>query len=469
MADQHFDPDDPEDKKTLKEQFAENLKRCMKGKHLTVKDLAEKLKCQEQMVKRWLQTEELKSWYFPSLPRLVQICNTLECSADHLLEIRLPGECRKMVDGWEWRWFERIPDHLPPVQVEEYRLGVSFFRNSLNLDPDFPVSDRLPVELNRAFRVAVLSGALQLVEVPRDTEREAKIVECYAPYGLSEENVIVAALPQRAGKWLGHNAIRTELIAFLAAQYPLGVEANLHGTTIGTGPGYTVLRCMELTSASTRQFSGTKFVPLMTVDDPDVDHVTTSSNYSAAFMASRHPNAIALRLPFIPPGRRQPIVFADPKDLTDEERVAAKAMRATSQLDAMFMSVGGVSPAGYGDTPSLEKQDNFFSLETLQRIHDVLRHKYPEYVDKFACEVLGLFVDENGQPLGPPEFQEYNLGKVCTMRLEVLKNLVSGGIKVWIVGAGPHKKKPTLVAIKNGLANALVIDSEIAQFLIEQA
>jgi DNA-binding transcriptional regulator LsrR (DeoR family) len=40
---------------------------------------------------------------------------------------------------------------------------------------------------------------------------------------------------------------------------------------------------------------------------------------------------------------------------------------------------------------------------------------------------------------------------------------------VWIVGAGPHKKKPTLVAIKNGLANALVIDSEIAQFLIEQA
>jgi transcriptional regulator with XRE-family HTH domain len=465
------------ERRVLKKKLAGRMAEACELANKTSAMIAREIGVDEATVSRWLNPEEKP---LPRLDLFIRFCKATGVSAESLLATEKQQEYEtdaSETGSWVWRWREQAPETSDLDDRQDYQKGIELFYSCLPHLADETTRLNQPpprssVELNRCFRAAISSGALQILDIPRDTKREAQIRERYSTGGriLAEGDVFVAALPKDLnGNWTTSNIVRVEFVAFLTAKYPLGLHSDLHGQNVGIGSGYTVLRCMELTDPSTRRFSGTQFIPLMTVNDPDHDHVTTSTNYTAAFMASRHPASKAFRLPYIPPERRESIIYDD-SGLTAAEKVAKQTKRETGDSLTVFMSVGGVEsdPTQSNDSMSFEAQHYRFTLGTLQLIWRRLKHI--GYKDDFAVEILGLMLNDNLQIVGNKDAQDYNLRQIYTIiGPDRLQQLVASGDKVWIVAAGHHKRQPTLTALKTGLANALVIDSEIAEYLIQNA
>ena len=137
--------------------------------------------------------------------------------------------------------------------------------------------------------------------------------------------------------------------------------------------------------------------------------------------------------------------------------------------EAVFFSVGGIE-----DTISheffVQRESIYFNSYLLRKLYEELKKE--GNASQFVGEILGQMLDENGEICGSPAFQELNLISVYTLLdIHDLKALArsSSITKVWIVAAGSHKRVATLMAIKNGLADSLAIDSQIADYLIEKA
>ena len=74
----------------------------------------------------------------------------------------------------------------------------------------------------------------------------------------------------------------------------------------------------------------------------------------------------------------------------------------------------------------------------------------------------------NAQAIGDASFQSIQERKVYAPALNLLRDIMerNNGF-VWVIATGDHKKIATEMVVRNGLANALVIDEEIADFLID--
>lgn len=75
-----------------------------------------------------------------------------------------------------------------------------------------------------------------------------------------------------------------------------------------------------------------------------------------------------------------------------------------------------------------------------------------------VCEIGGCFLDRDGR-LAPTRLNERTLG----VGLEALRNT-----EVVVLAAGRHKVAPLRAVLKSGLANAIVIDSAIAEELVDR-
>lgn len=387
----------------------------------------------------------------PSAESLVRICQTLRVSADYLLDVTT-----YLAHGFRWR----IPLPDDAGDEPEIRDGIKMFQHTfVDRKPAAAVASHQWQKLCYGFRTAVVSHALVIQEVKRDTVRETQLADRYPHL---KNRVFVAELPVLVDDsgFVEGTLVRVEFVAHLAARHIFD-KLNLQDSVCGLGGGYSVLRAVELATPSASRFIGTKWLPLMAIAEPERDLYAVSANDSAAVMASRQQRSHALRLPFIPPERRQEMFDVPPTERTLDESQAvtiAYQLRPGSWNDQpIIMSVGGTCPP---DEAGPDVAVKAFTSHTLQDVYQ----KMPDD-GEFAGEVLGMMLNHHGELV--PEVADYNNRRVYTpLDAQQLRNLATAGV-VWVIAAGKHKCEPVRMVLESRIASGLVIDSEIAQYVLD--
>lgn len=412
-------------------EFAQRLQNLLEQNHISQSQLAQKLMVSRSTVTGWLRYGKL-----PDAGLLAQLCATLGCSADWLLGLSTHIE-KQNADG-SVRWLEQIPPYIQGFQREQIDYGLRLFNQ-------FVTENRSAGEIRNAFnhqhigaalQAALRSGAIRLTHVARDETLEAQLKQAYPVL----KEVIVAGVPQHYDDTI----IRVELVTFLATTHMF--TGIIRQSAVGLGSGYTLLRLCEQSIPGIDQFSGTTWIPLLAfAPDNTSDY---SANYLARLMSARHPGSKALYLP-------HPIECVSP----EMQAIHTETTRQMRNVQAIFTSVSGVDRRDRSGQPHLYAE--FRSADYFAEAPD-LRAAYAELPDKarFGAELLRYLLDENGGILS----RDSDVGSQAD--LDILRYNVDMIGKVCIVAAREYKAKAVLTCLKNRLANALVIDREIAEYLL---
>lgn len=452
----------------LRHVFAANLRALLIGRNLSQKDLAEAIGRSPALLSCWVNGNNL-----PRADDLVQLAKFLNCSIDSLFNLQTATD--KEVDHEGLKWVESVPQyvqHMPqPIAQfleEEIKLGIRLFRTLVIdrisskdcIDPiDGPFPNQSWTSLNRAFRVAVAANALTLTAVPRDEAKEQTLRRLFP----SLRQVIVAQLPKNIyGKYLGNGVIRTEFVALLAATHAL-TGMPLRSTKVGIGPGYTLMRFAQMVIPTSTWFAGTEWTPL-TVQRFNEDYSYTA-NHVTTTLGHRCLGSRALTLPYIEPERRRPRLGENLQLPADSLR-ALESVLNLQDLSAIFMSVSGID---HSDLDHFVFQGDFYSSdgEHVSRLYTQMFSELREQgaADQVVGEMLGYMFDAEGRLLGTPEWRTSYQKILLTIDFNDLIRVASTKY-VWLIAAGHNKRKSVLAAVLNKLANSLVIDSDIAEYLI---
>ncbi len=413
--------------------FAQRLQNKLQQQALSQNQLALAIGVSRSTVTGWLRHRKL-----PDAGSLSRICQELNCNADWLLGLSSPLE--KSDQTGSIRWLEQIPPYINGFQREQIERGVWLFNLLVGDDPNGKqiINDYNLRYLQFSIQAAFRSGAIRLTHIARDDTREARIKARY-PF---LKDVVVAAIPEQYEGTI----IRAEFVAFLAATEVLNTVVR--ESTVGLGTGYTLLRMCEHSIPSVDQFKGTQWLPLVTYTDDNRSGYT--ANQLTRFMQVRHPGSEAIILP-------HPALCETDSNLMAEFQHAQYQMQ---NLQAMFVTVNGV-----GRRDRTVHTHPLTDFRTADYAFDsaYLRDRYAELRDKeaFGGELLGILLDIHGQPI------TWDKERVWQINLDVLRYSSDLVGKVCIVAARHYKSLAVATCIQNGLANALVVDSEIASDLLQ--
>lgn len=403
--------------------FATRLILALEKQHMSQSQLAAALGVSRSTVTGWIRHQKLPDAYL-----VHYLCRALQCSADWLLGISKSTE--KQDAFGKIKWAEQALPFLNDAQREQIDYGVRLFNALLTEDrPELQVDWRT---MRFALQAALQSGAVRVLGVVRHTAYEEQIRQCYPAL----KEVVVADIPQQYDDGL----IRTELVAFLAAKEVLG--KLIRPNAVGLGSGYTVLRLCENSVPTIDQFSGTSWIPLLAFALNNVTDYT--ANYLARLMSIRHPGSRALYLPH------------------PDEALDTTTSQMMKNVQALFISVSGVDRRmSAGNTHLLAE---FRSADYLAEAPE-LRNMYAELDDKsrFGAEVLRYLLDTEGNILS----RDSAVGSQADLEILRYNSTVMG--KSCVVAAHGYKAKAVLTCVRSKLANSLVIDSEIAEYLIAHA
>ena len=438
--------------------FPQRLKQILKKRKITQRELAHRLQVSEGGVANWM------SGTMPSISRLIEICSFLDVSSDYLLGLDEHG-CIEHYEHGAFGWIENIPENLTEELSKEYRQGIQFFEavvqdglcESELTGPNGRFKRQSIAGLERSFRTAVFANALKLTRVGRNRLLEDDLLKLYSPL---LKKVIVVELPK------GHDSHRScvsshvfnvEFLAYVAATE---VFPPLEEGAIGIGPGYTLYRCAELVPPSQHQYKSINWASTMEVNNHQQEAASVSSNLAVKLLAARNPNTRAFYLPYLAPERRN--LLRD--DLDAQQAQAAATIEELRVARALLLTVGGVSTVNIDSSQGFEKRRTF-SPKFLHSLHEQL--KLEKKATSFSGEVLGHMLGNNAQGIGDASFQSIQERKVYAPALNLLRNIMDrNNGYVWVVATGDHKKIATEMVVRNGLANALAIDEDIAEFLI---
>ena len=400
----------------------------------------------------------------PSISRLIEICSFLDVSSDYLLGLDEHG-CIEHYEHGAFGWIENIPENLTEELSKEYRQGIQFFEavvqdglcESELTGPNGRFKRQSIAGLERSFRTAVFANALKLTRVGRNRLLEDDLLKLYSPL---LKQVIVVELPK------GHDSHRSCVsshvfnVEFLAYAAATEVFPALEEGAIGIGPGYTLYRCAELVPPSQHQYKSINWASTMEVNNHQQEAASVSSNLAVKLLAARNPNTRAFYLPYLAPERRN--LLRD--DLDAQQAQAAATIEELRVARALLLTVGGVSTVNIDSSQGFEKRRTF-SPKFLHSLHEQL--KLEKKATSFSGEVLGHMLGNNAQGIGDASFQSIQERKVYAPALNLLRNIMDrNNGYVWVVATGDHKKIATEMVVRNGLANALAIDEDIAEFLI---
>lgn len=415
------------------EAFATRLEALLTQQHLSQSALAEHVGVSRSTVTGWLKYRKQ-----PDAALIAALCRALHCSADWLLGLT-PTDAGQTPDGGI-RWAEALPDSLPPAQREQIAYGLTLFRQMLTgSTPRQPAHENHARTVSAAVQAALRSGALRLTQVTRRADLEAALQTAYP----SLRQVVVAALPHAALDTL----IRTELVTFLAAQTVLA--QIIRPQAVGLGSGYTMLRLCEHSIPSVDQFAGTHWVPLVAFRHESGGDYT--ANFLAKLMSVRHAGSIAQHLPHSALGSSDALAHD-----------AAETTRLTRSLGTIFLSASGVDrrlPGG-GTHLLTEFRSADFAIEAAD-----LRQAYADLDEpaRFGGEILRTLIDTEGRVIGRDSSTDRQPD------LDILRYAVAMFGTVCLVASGGYKARPVQTCLRNGLTNALVIDAEIADWLLQRA
>lgn len=415
--------------------FATRLREAMGKSQFSQKFLAAKLGCTPSSVSHWCQ-----GYDFPKLDYFIQICRLLDTSADWLLGIAtLPYVHAKGMETEKLEWYIHFKDHHFSSFVEVINTGAAIIERILkhhhrveDVLKHFKISEH---ELATIVKATLQSGTLELVKVPRNKGLEVEISQLF---DLKDSKVIVADIHSKVELAL----LRTEMVAYLAATQIL---PNLdEHQSVGIGSGYTMQRMAELSIPSTTKFRSTRWVPLTAPHSKNSRHST--ANLIAQTLANRHADSEALYYPY---------VVGIPADFAKESY--EELLRYLDYTSRAFTGINGLKSDA--DTYLYTADD---SILPRGDIKEILGNNF----HKFAFELLGLLFDSNGNIIGDmrPMIRNRNIYTTHISAARI-KRIVNTGY-LWLVAAGEHKIRPVFLALKNKLANALVIDTEIAENLV---
>jgi DNA-binding transcriptional regulator LsrR (DeoR family) len=106
---------------------------------------------------------------------------------------------------------------------------------------------------------------------------------------------------------------------------------------------------------------------------------------------------------------------------------------------------------------------DFGEFARLRRVYQ--RLTTPEMRERIGGSFLGFVFDKQGRLID--EIMEGASQEVQQISLSLWK-AINGRGRVWVVAARLYKALPVWVALRTGLANSLVIDNEIAEFILAQ-
>lgn len=396
--------------------FAGRLLTCLEQREMSQSQLAAQLAVSRSTITGWLRYGKL-----PDADLLSRVCTVLGCSADWLLG--LDNQREKQDEAGSLRWMEQLPPYLTPAQQEQITYGVRLFNEFIG--ENRAAEDRGRLALQAAFR----AGAIRLTHVARHADLERQLQERYPIL----KEIIVAQMPHHYDDTI----IRTEMVTFLAATQILG--SVIRPGAVGLGSGYTMLRFCEQSVPSMDQFSGTRWVPLLAFQPDNLRDYT--ANTLARLMSLRHPGSQALYLPH--PMENLPHLEADTR-------------RAMSNMQMIFASVSGVDRRDRNGQAHLLAE---FRSADYQAEAPELRDAYAHLADKkqFGAELLRYLLDTQGAILS------HDPAVGAQVDLDILRYHSQVMGRVCLIAARAYKAGAIATCLQAGLANALVIDREIAE------
>lgn len=414
--------------------FAERLAALLARQHVSQSALAGQMGVSRSTVTGWLKYGKL-----PDAALVASLCRALGCSADWLLGLTTHASGQTPDGGI--RWAETPLDAATTAQREQLTVGLRLFRQMLTAAP----REREPAGEDHARAVAVAlqavmrSGAVRLLHVARRDDLESALRERFPVL----RQAVVAALPHPQLDTL----LRTELVAFLAATQVLG--GVIRPASVGLGSGYTMLRLCELSVPGVDQFAGTHWLPLVAFRHESGGDYT--ANTLAKLMSLRHPGSTAHLLPH--------------RDWGDAPVLAAaldETQRLTRSLGTIFLSASGVDRRTPGGSthPLTEFRSADFAIEA-----PALRQAYAGLDEpaRFGGEILRMLVDDSGRVIARDRDTDRQPG------LDILRYAVAMFGTVCLVAGGRYKALPVLTCLRNALVNAVVVDAEIAEWVLARA
>lgn len=424
----------------LREAFGTRLIQAMDEFGITGKELAAALNHSEATVSNWRTGK-----YLPDVNTLAAIAALFNKQVDWFVTAGADsaGNIRQEHNGIVWE--VSIPDHAQGHVRHEINLGIMLFDALVRQNLDLST-----VRKGEAFRdydietlygflkIALYANALHIVGVPRDATLEARLQRRF-PH-LRENSVIVADIQDKNDGTL----IRAEFVAFLAATEVL--SRIQYPDLIGIGAGYTMLRMAEQVIPSMNQFRGATWVPLMTFREKTSNRY--GANFACELLANKFPRSSYHHYPFVSADQTEPIFHAH------------------ENLRTAFVSMNGLGRSSRNHTTAADTGDfrtaDFGEFARLRRVYQ--RLATPEIRERIAGTFLGFVFDQDGRLID--EMMDGANEEVRQISLAHWRAINARG-QVWVVAARRYKALPVWAAVRSGLANSLVIDNEIAEFMLE--
>lgn len=408
-------------------------------------DLARELGCSRSTINRWLSGEKEPSLYYLSL-----LVRKLGVSAEYLLGISETDASSlwsiKSRNGVAW--IEYLPSYLRDPQRKEIEKGLRVFESAINqVDIEDITAREHPdswTHLSLALKSALEGGFVRIVDVDRNYTQEKKLKE---KYGLKD--AIVAAVESTI------KVVRANFIAFLAARDAFGRLEN--ATRVGIGSGYTILRMVELSTPSPSQFNGVNWLPLVTYRALDTTH---SANSIVHFLKYKFPGSKALHFPYTDKA-------SPPEDLKTRKELLSEA----SSMSSVFLSVIGPGRKTFPSTGKPDPDSDFWTTDFARQSHTLHEVYYSHFAplgiqQEFGGSVLEMMLDKKGNEMGNETVKEKLEGFASQIPLRYL-NTTNGLGSVWVIATCDYKAEAVRMMITSGLANAIVIDTEIASILLK--
>lgn len=419
--------------------FGQRLRMLRKANGETQSDFANRLSISQAQLHRLESKESSPQW----LSEMENIFKSL----GPIVSLWLMGYSFNEANGI--RWIENFPARLPSsLRKDDIMRGVELFEflvaDQADISTIFDELNFSPSLASDVLRLAFEECAILLADIRENQELGDKIFELYQPHNqsLKRSSIIVADVPEN----LKVHIIRSEIIAYLAARCVFDELDRPHGIALGSG--YTLMRFADQTRFTTKQFYGTRWFPLMAfpLGQNGEKEAVYTSNDVVSTMIRYHSRTKRHFIPF-------------PND--NHNRYIANNIlnKASTEVNVFFLSATG-----------LDKNRKLFSASDYCTEIEYLSNAYydlsGQQKKKVAGELLGWMINVDGSLANQPELIQKS---VFALSIEKLKKAVEDRKRVWLLASRKHKQRVVLAALKNAIVNGIVIDAEIAKYLIENA